>query len=251
MSQPQALLLDTYLKKLRLPNMLSHYHKLASQAAQGNLTHEQYLHALVELEVQGRESNAKTQRIRQAKFPTPKTLDQFEFSALPSLNKALILKLAQGEYIRQAKNVIFGGNSGTGKSHLAIALGMAACMQSFHVGFYTAADLVNTLLEAQSQYKLSRLESKLQALDLLIIDELGYLALAENGVKLLFNVFSHRYEQKSTLVTTNLPFEQWDTVFHDPAMTVALVDRLTHHCHLVQMNGDSYRFKQSLKNKEA
>ena len=231
--------------------MLRHYRKLASQAAQGNLTHEQYLHALVELEVQSRENNAKTQRIRQAKFPTPKTLEQFEFSAVPSLNKPLILKLAQGEYIQKAENVILGGSSGTGKSHLATALGMEACAQGKRVGFYTAADLVNTLLEAQSQYKLSRLENKLNALDLLIVDELGYLALDDKGVKLLFNVFSNRYERKSTLVTTNLPFEQWDTVFRDSAMTVALVDRLTHHCHLVQMNGDSYRFKQSLKSKEA
>lgn len=231
--------------------MLRHYRKLASQAAQGNLTHEQYLHALAELEVQSRDSNAKTQRIRQAKFPTPKTLEQFEFSAVPSLNKPLILKLAQGEYIQKAENVILGGSSGTGKSHLATALGMEACAQGKRVGFYTAADLVNTLLEAQSQYKLSRLENKLNALDLLIVDELGYLALDDKGVKLLFNVFSNRYERKSTLVTTNLPFEEWDTVFRDPAMTVALVDRLTHHSHLVQMNGDSYRFKQSLKSKEA
>jgi DNA replication protein DnaC len=231
--------------------MLSHYRKLASQAAQGNLTHEQYLHTLAELEVQSRDSNAKTQRIRQAKFPTPKTLEQFEFSAVPSLNKPLILKLAQGEYIQKAENVILGGSSGTGKSHLATALGMEACTQGYHVGFYTAADLVNMLLEAQSQYKLSRLENKLHALDVLIVDELGYLALDENGVKLLFNVFSSRYERKSTMVTTNLPFEEWDTVFRDPAMTVALVDRLTHHSHLVQMNGDSYRFKQSLKSKEA
>jgi DNA replication protein DnaC len=231
--------------------MLRHYRKLASQAAQGNLTHEQYLHALTELEVQSRESNAKIQRIRQAKFPTPKILEQFEFSAVPSLNKPLILKLAQGEYIQKAENVIFGGSSGTGKSHLATALGMEACTQGYHVGFYTAADLVNSLLEAQAQYKLSRLENKLHTLDVLIIDELGYLALDENGVKLLFNVLSSRYERKSTMVTTNLPFEEWNTVFRDPAMTVALVDRLTHHCHLVQMNGDSYRFKQSLKSKEA
>lgn len=231
--------------------MLRHYRKLASQAAQGNLTHEQYLHALTELEVQSRESNAKIQRIRQAKFPTPKTLEQFEFSAVPSLNKPLILKLAQGEYIQKAENVIFGGSSCTGKSHLATALGMEACTQGHHVGFYTAADLVNSLLEAQAQYKLSRLENKLHTLDVLIIDELGYLALDENGVQLLFNVLSSRYERKSTMVTTNLPFEEWNTVFRDPAMTVALVDRLTHHCHLVQMNGDSYRFKQSLKSKEA
>ena len=128
---------------------------------------------------------------------------------------------------------------------------MAACTQGHTVGFYTAAELVNSLLEAQAKYQLSRLEKRLQTLDVLIVDELGYLALEENGVKLLFNVFSSRYERKSTIVTTNLPLEEWDTVFRDTAMTVALVDRLTHHCHLVQMNGDSYRFKQSLKSQEA
>jgi DNA replication protein DnaC len=231
--------------------MLKHYRKLASQAAQANMTHEQYLHALAELEVNNRSSNAQAQRIKQAKFPMAKTLEQYEFSAVPSLKKPLILKLAQGDYITKAENVIFGGNSGTGKSHLAIALGMAACTQGHTVGFYTAAELVNSLLEAQAKYQLSRLEKRLQTLDVLIVDELGYLALEENGVKLLFNVFSSRYERKSTIVTTNLPLEEWDTVFRDTAMTVALVDRLTHHCHLVQMNGDSYRFKQSLKSQEA
>jgi DNA replication protein DnaC len=250
MLSPQVLLLYVYLKKLRLPTMLKHYRKLASQAAQANMTHEQYLHAIAELEVNSRESNAQIQRIRQARFPTTKTLEQFEFSAVPSLNKPLILKLAQGDYITEAKNVIFGGDSGTGKSHLAIALGIEVCAQGHHVGFYTAAELVNSLLEAKVKYQLSRLEKKLMALDVLIVDELGYLALDENGVKLLFNVFSNRYERKSTLVTTNLPLEEWDTVFKDPAMTVALVDRLTHHCHLVQMNGDSYRFKQSLHSQQ-
>jgi len=222
---------------------------MASQAAQSNLTHEQFLLALLEQQVQSQEENTRKSRIKQARFPMPKTLEQFNFSALPSLNKPLILKLAQGEYLSKFENIVLAGNSGTGKSHIAIALGMAACAQAKRVAFYTAADLVNALLEANAEYRLSRLEHKLQSLDLLIVDELGYLALDEKGVKLLFNVFNNRYERKSTLVTTNLPFKQWENIFQDTAMTVALVDRLTHHCHIIEMNGDSYRFKQSLKEK--
>lgn len=244
----QALILETYLKKLRLPSVATHYRKLASQAAQNNLTHEQFLLAVLEQEVQNREENTRKNRIRSARFPAQKTLSQFEFTALPALNKPLILKLAQGEYLNKAENIVLLGNSGTGKTHLAIALGMEACAQGKKVGFYTAAELVNVLLEAQAQYRLSRVEHRLNQLDLLIVDELGYLALDESGVKLLFSsVFARRYENKSTLVTTNLPVDAWDTIFTDPAMTVALVDRLTHHCHLVEMNGDSYRFKESLR----
>jgi DNA replication protein DnaC len=250
MIQPQALLLETNLKKLRLPNILKQYRKLASHAAEGNLTHEQFLHLLLDQEVQTREENTLKQRIRQARFPAEKTLSGFEFTAMPNLNKPLLLKLAQGDYISKAENIVLLGNSGTGKTHLATALGLEACREGKKVAFYTAADLVTQLLESQAQYQLSRLETRLKKLDVLIVDELGYLALDENGVKLLFSVFASRYERKSTIVTTNLPFEQWEQVFKDRAMTAALVDRLTHHCHLLEMNGDSYRFRQGLKKRE-
>jgi DNA replication protein DnaC len=251
MIQPQALLLETHLKKLRLPNILKQYRKLASHAAEGNLTHEQFLHLLMEQEVQSREQNTLKQRIRQARFPAEKTFSEFDFTAMPQLNKPLILKLAQGEYLNKAENIVLLGNSGTGKTHLATALGMEACRQGKRVAFYTAADLVTLLLEANAQYQLSRLETRLKKLDLLIIDELGYLALDENGAKLLFSIFASRYERRSLIVTTNLPFEEWSGIFKDTAMTAALVDRLTHHCHLLEMNGDSYRFRQGLKNRES
>lgn len=231
--------------------MLKHYHKLAADAAQHNKTHEQFLVMLLEEETRNREENARRNRIRQARFPVQKTLSQFDFSSLPALNKPQVLQLGQGEYLNKAENIVLLGNSGTGKTHIATALGMEACAQGRKVLFHTAADLVNLLTEAQAEYRLSRVEHRLSQVDLLIVDELGYLALAENGVKLLFSLFSKRYEKKSTIVTTNLPFEQWGEIFGDPAMTVALVDRLTHYCHLLEMNGDSYRFKEGLRKKEA
>lgn len=247
----QSLSLETHLKKLRLPSMLKHYHKLADEAAQHNKTHEQYLLMLLDEEIRSREENTRASRIRQARFPTPKTLSQFDFASLPALNKPLVLKLAQGEYLGAAENIVLLGNSGTGKTHLATALGMEACAQGKKVLFHTAAELVTLLTEAQAEYRLSRVAHRLSQVDLLIVDELGYLPLAENGLKLLFSLLSKRHEKSSTIVTTNLPFEQWGGIFGDLAMTVALVDRLAHRCHLLEMNGDSYRFKEGLRKKEA
>lgn len=242
-----TLLLENHLKRLRLPSFSAQYRKLASQAEQANQTFEQYLLALVELEIQTRQDNTRKQRIRQARFPALKTLEQFDFSALPSLNKPKVLKLATGQYLEQAENVLLVGNAGTGKTHLAIALGLEACQQGRRVEFYTAAELATLLSEAQAEYRLSRVENRLRKLELLIVDELGYLALEDTQVKLLFSVLAQRYERVSTVLTSNLPFDQWEGIFHDPAMTVALVDRLTHHSHLLEMNGDSFRFKHSLK----
>lgn len=242
-----GLLLQTYLKKLRLPTFLKLYPQLSRQAEEGNLTFEQYLLRLVEQEVLNREENTHKQRLRYARFPAQKMLEQFDFTQVPELSKPLVLKLAQGHYLEQKENIVLLGNSGTGKTHLAVALGMEACKQGRRVQFYTAAELVNTLLEAQSQYRLSRLENQLDRQDLLILDELGYLPLDVQGAKLLFSVFANRYERGSILVTGNLTFDKWQSIFQDPAMTAALLDRLTHHCHILPLNGESYRFKESSK----
>jgi DNA replication protein DnaC len=174
-----------------------------------------------------------------------KSLDSFDFAAIPSLNKPLVLELTRWEYIAHRENVIAVGNSGTGKSHIALGLGLAACQKGLSVGFTTAAAMVHELIEARDEKRLLRLQRQLTAYKLLIIDELGYVPLSTTGAELLFEVFSQRYERGSTLVTSNLPFDEWTGVFGSERLTGALLDRLTHHVHILQMNGDSYRLKQS------
>jgi DNA replication protein DnaC len=184
-------------------------------------------------------------RIKEARFPTVKSLDSFDFAAIPALNKALVLELARCEYIARRENVIAVGNSGTGKSHVALGLGLAACQKGLSVGFTTAAAMVHELIEARDEKRLLRLQRQLTSYKLLIIDELGYVPLSTTGAELLFEIFSQRYERGSTLVTSNLPFDEWTGVFGSERLTGALLDRLTHHVHILEMNGDSYRLKQS------
>ena len=184
-------------------------------------------------------------RIRAAKFPAVKTLDSFDFEALPSLSKVLVMELARSEYVERRENVIALGNSGTGKSHIALGLGLAACQRGLSVGFAAAAALVHELLEARDEKRLLRIQRQLASYKLLIIDELGYVPLSQAGAELLFEVFSQRYERASTIVTSNLPFEEWTQVFGSERLTGALLDRLTHHVHILEMNGDSYRLAHS------
>lgn len=202
------------------------------------------------MEVHHREANAERKRIAQARFPVLKGLDNFDFTAIPSLNKQVILELAQGRYIQAKENAVFAGPTGTGKTHCAIALGVAACRQGKRVRFATAAGLINELVEAQAQLRLSRLEAALLKLDLLILDEVGFVPFTKVGAELLFGVLTERYERGSVLVTTNLDFASWTEVFGDPRLTGALLDRLTHRCHIVEFQGDSYRFKESLRRKK-
>ena len=241
---PQVLLAH-HLKQLRLPTVLREYDKVARECARDGVDHPRYLLRLLELELIDRERRLVERRIRQARFPATKSLDSFVFTAIPSLNRMLVLELARCEYILRRENIIALGNSGTGKSHVALGLGLAACQRGFSVVFTTAAQLVHQLMEARDEKRLLRLQRELQAARLLIIDELGYVPLSPTGAELLFEVFSQRYEHGSTVVTSNLPFEEWTAVLGSERLTGALLDRLTHHVHILTMNGESYRLTQS------
>jgi DNA replication protein DnaC len=246
MSQTEMLLKHN-LKTLKLPTMLSEYAKLAREAADASEGHEAYLLKLSELEVAQRSANALAARIKAAGFPLLKDLETFDFTLVPGVNKQKVLELARCQWIEERFNCCLIGNSGTGKTHLAVALGQAACRCGQRVRFYTAATLVNQLEEAQKQYRLEKMLAMLDRVDVLVVDELGYLSFSRAGAELLFQVFADRYERASILVTSNLPFGEWGTVFQGERMTAALLDRLTHRCHIFEMNGESYRFRESAK----
>jgi len=246
--KPQ-ILLKHHLKQLKLPTFLAEYEKQARECAEAGVDHIRYLLRLAELELIERERRMVERRIRAAKFPAVKSLDSFDFAAIPSLNKMLVLELARGEYVLRRESVIALGNSGVGKTHIALALGLAACQRGLSVMFTTAPALVNELMEARDERRLLRLQKQLATCKLLIIDELGYVPFSQTGAELLFETFSQRYERGSTIVTSNLPFEEWTTTFGSERLTGALLDRLTHHVHILEMNGDSYRLKQSKGNR--
>jgi len=247
MTETPQVLLAHHLKALKLPTFLREYDKLARQCAADGVDHPRYLLRLAELELIERERRTVERRIKEARFPAVKSLDSFDFTAIPSLNKTLVLELARSEYVARRENIVAVGNSGTGKSHIALGLGLAACQKGLSVGFVTAAALVHELLEARDEKRLLRLQRQLAGYKLLIIDELGYVPLSPTGAELLFEVFSQRYERGATIVTSNLPFDEWTSVFGSERLTGALLDRLTHHVHILEMNGDSYRLKQSKK----
>ena len=208
---PQVLLAH-HLKQLKLPTVLREYDKVARECAREGVDHPRYLLRLIELELIDRERRMIERRIKAARFPAVKSLDTFDFTAIPSLNKMLVLELARCEFVARRENVIALGNSGTGKSHVALALGLAACQKGFTVAFTTAAALVHQLMEARDERRLLKQQRELQAVKLLIVDELGYVPLSATGAELLFEVFSQRYERGSTVITSNLPFEDWTSV---------------------------------------
>ena len=248
MNDRSTLLLQHHLKELKLPSFLREYGKMAAQCAAEGVDHPQYLLRLAELELIDRHQRMVERRIRAAHFPAVKSLDTFDFTAIPSVNKQMVMELARCEYIQRRENVIAVGNGGTGKTNVALGLGLAACQRGMSVGFTSAAALVHELMEARDERRLLSLQRQLSRLGLLIIDELGFVPLSPTGAELLFEVFSQRYERGSIPITTNLPFDEWTEVFGSERLTGALLDRLTHHVHILEMNGDSYRLKHSREN---
>lgn len=240
-----AVLLEHYLKELKLPTMQREYASVAAACGRERCDYSAYLLKLAERECIDRQQRAMERRIQAAKFPVIKTLDTFDFTHQPSINQPLVRQMLSGDYIDRCENVLLVGNSGTGKTHLACALAHAACSQGCRVRFFTVMGLVTQLLEAREQRQLERMLKNLQRHGLLVLDELGYVPFSKAGAELLFEVVSRAYERVSLIVTTNLPFEQWPEVCGSERLTGAILDRLTHHVHILEANGESYRLRES------
>lgn len=223
------------------------YPALARQAREEGWAYEDFLRDLLEAEIQSRQKRTSERRLKGARFPDLKTLEQIDWQALKGISRPKILELSSCEYLARAEDIVLAGPIGTGKTHLAIALGVEAAKQRFRVAFYRAADLVRVVLEARDERQLGRLYRRLQKVNLLIVDELGFVPFDRAGGELLFNLIADRYEKRSTMVTTNLAFSEWVEVFGDEKMTTALLDRLSHHAHILTTQGVSYRTRKRRK----
>jgi|TARA_R100000687_G_scaffold81923_1_gene79884 DNA replication protein DnaC len=244
-NQAPDILLSHYLKALKLPTFQREYQKLARLCATEGVDHIGYLTRLSEREMIERDRRKVERRIKAARFPVVKSLDSFDFTAIPKLNKLQVLELARCEWIERRENVIALGPSGTGKTHVALGLSLAACQKGMSVGFTTAAALVSEMMEARDERRLLRFQKQMAACQLLVIDELGFVPLSKTGAELLFELISQRYERGATLITSNLPFDEWTETLGSERLTGALLDRVTHHVNILEMNGDSYRLAQS------
>lgn len=246
-----ALLIEAHLKRLKLPTIRRQYAALARDAADQNRTYEEFLLALLEHEVQQRDASMIRERVRRAGFTEIKTLDTFDFTAIPALNKPKVLALGQCEFIRRRENALCIGNPGTGKTHIATAIGVLACQAGYRVRFWRTATLVNELIAAQQEYRLGKFEKAFLRPHLVVLDELGFIPLQRPAAELLFQLLASRHELGSLVITSNLDFKDWTQIFGDETLTAALLDRLTHKAHILAFVGESYRFRESLRRQEA
>lgn len=249
MMQHQSLL-EVYLRQLRLPTFAQNYAAFAQDAARTGLSCERYLFALSEAEISQRDANRVERSIAQAKLPVLKELSQFDWSCVQGVAKTRVLELAQGGYISQAEPILMIGNPGLGKSHVATGLALAACRQGKRVRFYNVATLVNDLLSAQQELKLSRFMAGICKHDLLVLDEFGFIPFSRDGANLLFQLCSVLYERSAIIITSNLKFGDWNAVMGEEHLTAALLDRLTHRAHILEFLGESFRFRQQLRQSE-
>ena len=239
-----------YAKELRLPTLGGQFARLAEEAAKLGQSHLSYLEALLEAEMEERARNAISRRILEAHFPKVKTLEEFEFEKAAQVPAALIRNLSQGSYLKRAEPVVLLGETGTGKTHLAIGLAVAACRQRKRVRFTTAAALINDLIEAGNKSELSRITARWARYELIVIDELGYVTIPESAAELLFQVVAGRAERAAVIVTTNLPFSEWTTMFPNARLCKAMLDRLTDQAHIIETGSESYRFRRTLEKRK-
>jgi DNA replication protein DnaC len=239
-----------YCKQLRTPTIGTQFERLAEEALQQKQTHVRYLEALLAAEVEDRERRVVERRLREARLPRVKTLEEFDFGQSPRLSAVQIRELAEGGYLQRAEPIVFIGDCGTGKTHLASGLCVAACRQKKRVRFTTAAALVNELVEAQHHNQLGRALARWSRYELIALDEVGYVPLAEVGAELLFQIIADRAEQTAVILTTNLPFSEWTQVFPNARLCKALLDRITDRAHIIETGAESYRFKRTLEKRQ-
>ncbi len=250
MSGLQATTIQQQCKALRVPAIGSQFARLAEQAVREKQNHLDYLEALLNAELEEREQNTVERRLRDAHLPRMKTLEEFDFSKSPKISPAQIRELAEGGYVQRAEPVLFVGECGTGKTHLMTGLCVAACRQKRRVRFATTAGLVNELVEAKHQLQLRRVLARWARYELIAIDEVGYVPLAEVGAEFLFQVIAERAEKAAVIMTTNLPFSEWTQVIPNARLCKALLDRITDRAHIIETGSDSYRFRRTMEKRQ-
>lgn len=245
----QQAAIQQYARQLHLPTLGDQFAGLAEEAVKEKQSHLSYLEALLEAEVEERDRKAVVRRIEEAHFPKVKTLEEFDFQSSPHIPAAMVRNLSEGGYLTRMEPVIFLGEAGTGKTHLATGLGVAACRQRKRVRFTTAAEMVTELIEAQNKLELTRMRNRWTRYDLIVIDELGYVVMPDAAAELLFQVIAGRTEKAAVIITTNLPFSEWTTKFPNTRLCKAMLDRLTDQAHIIETGDESYRFRRTLAKK--